>query len=94
MTIETTKVLRLDQTLTRTMRGGKHQLEIGGTLYEARAVRVRDEAGGDAAARGLLRKYIGIEAEHAHSLDGPPAEGDDRAEVWTFRVEPAEGASS
>ncbi|MBW2316791.1 MAG: hypothetical protein JRH10_21725, partial [Deltaproteobacteria bacterium] len=76
------------------LRDPRIRLEIGGTLYEARAVRVRDEAGGDAAARGLLRKYIGIEAEHAHSLDGPPAEGDDRAEVWTFRVEPAEGASS
>jgi hypothetical protein len=29
---ETTKVLRLDETLNRTLKGGRHQLEIGGTI--------------------------------------------------------------
>ena len=33
------------------------------------------------------RKYLGIEAEHARALLEPPAPGDDRAEVWLFRIE-------
>jgi len=71
------------------MRDGRIRLEIGGELYAARAVRVTDPESGDAVARAVLRKYIGIDAEHAHLLAGPPAEGDDRAEVWAFRVGPA-----
>jgi len=76
------------------LRDPRIRLEIGGQLYEARAVRVQDAASGEAAARGVLRKYVGIEAEHARALGGKPADGDDRAEVWSFRVEPADGASS
>jgi hypothetical protein len=57
-------------------------------------VRVTDAAGAEAVARGFLRKYVGIEAEHARALGGPPEPGDDRAEVWSFRVVPDEEASS
>ena len=68
------------------------RLEIAGTLYEGRAVRVgtSDDAG---VARAFLRKYVGVEAEHARALPGPPAPGDDHAEVWTFRIDPPEPAS-
>ena len=76
------------------LRDPRIRLEIGGELYEARAVRIQDEPRAEAVARGFLRKYVGIETEHARALGGEPAEGDDRAEVWSFRVEPAEGASS
>ena len=44
-------------------------------------------------ARAFLRKYVGIDAEHARALGGAPAPGDDRAEVWSFRIDPPEPAS-
>lgn len=75
------------------LRDPRIRLEIGGKLYAGRAVRVQDEASGGAVARGLLRKYVGIEAEHARALGGTPEEGDDRAEVWSFRVDPPEASS-
>jgi hypothetical protein len=69
------------------------RLAIGGRIYEGRAARVGangDEAG---VARAFLRKYVGVEAEHARALDGPPKPGDDHAEVWTFRIDPPEPPS-
>ncbi len=41
----------------------------------------------EAAARAQLRKYLGLEAETVRPLHGPPEPGDDRAEVWMFRIE-------
>jgi hypothetical protein len=76
------------------MRDPRIRLEVGGKLYEARAERVQDEVSADAIARGFLRKYVGIEAEHARALTGEPAPGDDRAEVWSFRVGLPEGDAS
>ena len=69
------------------------RLDIGGKLYEGRAVRVRAMDGERGVARAFLRKYIGVEAEGAQSLEGPPGPGDDHAEVWTFRIDPPEPAS-
>jgi hypothetical protein len=71
------------------MRDPRIRLGIGGRVYAARAVRIEGGAEGR-IARAFLRKYVGVEAEHAEWLDGPPAPGDDRAEVWTFRVDPPE----
>ncbi len=69
------------------------RLAIDGKIYEGRAVRI-DEGGDDAGvARAFLRKYVGVEAEHARALTGSPAAGDDHAEVWTFRIDPPEPAS-
>jgi hypothetical protein len=76
------------------MRDPRIRLEIGGELYAARATRVTDAASGEAVARGFLRKYVGIEAERARALGVPPEPGDDRAEVWSFRVEPDRGDAS
>jgi hypothetical protein len=70
------------------------RLEIGGTLYEGRAVRVDGTPDDDARiARAFLRKYVGIEAERARFVAGPPAGDDDRAEIWSFRIDPPESAS-
>ena len=73
------------------MRDPRVRIAVGDALYEGRAVRL----GGDpedpesrAVVRAFLRKYVGIEAPEARSLPGPPGPGEDRAEVWTFRIEP------
>jgi hypothetical protein len=65
------------------------RLEIGGRLYAGRAVRVDGAPDEDARiARAFLRKYVGVEAEGARFLAGPPGPGDDRAEIWSFRIDP------
>jgi len=69
------------------------RLRIGGAIYEGRAVRIDAAQDDSPVARAFLRKYVGIEVEHARALAGPPAPGDDRAEVWTFRIDPPEAAS-
>lgn len=69
------------------------RLEIGGRIYEGRAVRVDDAQDDSPVARAFLRKYVGVEVERARALTGPPAPGDDRAEVWTFRIDPPEAPS-
>ncbi len=70
------------------------RLEIDGRIYPVRTERVLDEAGERAVARGFLRKYVGIEVDDARALGGAPEAGDDRAEVWSFRVLPADEAAS
>jgi hypothetical protein len=70
------------------------RLDIAGTLYEGRAVRVDGTPDEDARiARAFLRKYVGIDAERARFVPGAPAGDDDRAEIWSFRIDPPEGAS-
>jgi hypothetical protein len=44
------------------------------------------QAASAAVARAFLRMYVGIDAEGAHALSGPAANGDDHAEVWTWRI--------
>jgi hypothetical protein len=66
------------------------RLRVGSTVYAGRAVRVGAGPEGEAVARAFLRKYVGIDAPEARPLAGPPAAGDDRAEVWTWRIDPAE----
>ena len=74
-------------------RDSRVRLRIGDALYAGRAVRLGEPAEGEAVARAFLRKYVGIEAEHARPLAGTPAGDDDRAEVWTWRIDPPEPAS-
>jgi len=69
------------------------RLRVGDALYAGRAVRLGDSPESGAVARAFLRKYVGIEVEQARALDGPPQRGDDRAEVWTWRIDPPEPAS-
>ncbi len=70
------------------------RLEIGGELYDGRAVRVDlDPAEADRVADAFLRKYVGVAVERARWLPGPPAEGDTRAELWAFRIDPPGDAS-
>jgi hypothetical protein len=66
------------------------RLEIGGRLYAGRATRVDGTPDADAAvAHAFLRKYVGVEVEHARFLAGTPSDGDDHAEMWNFRIDPA-----
>ncbi|MDX1650182.1 MAG: nitroreductase/quinone reductase family protein [Myxococcota bacterium] len=69
------------------------RLEIGDALYAGRAVRVTEQAEADAVAEAMLRKYVGLDAARARFLMGPPPPGDDRAELWMWRIEPPEAAS-
>ena len=69
------------------------RLRIGGELYAGRVARIQGGPEGDAVARAFLRKYVGIDAEQARPLVGPPAAGDDHAEVWTWRIDPPEPAA-
>lgn len=68
------------------LRDPRLRLRIGDRIYEGRAVRVRRDVPGLAAA--FLRKYVGVEADGARFLTDPPATGDDRDELWLFRVDP------
>jgi hypothetical protein len=69
------------------------RLQVGDALYAGRAVRLGDSPEAGAVARAFLRKYVGLEVEQATALSGPPAAGDDRAEVWTWRIDSPEPAS-
>jgi hypothetical protein len=66
------------------------RLHVGDVLYAGRAVRIEEPAEGERVARAFLRKYVGIEAERARALEGPPAAGDERTEVWTWRLDTPE----
>ena len=68
------------------------RLRIDGELYEGRAVRVTEAAESAAVARAFLRKYVGLEAPRARGLFFAPEPGDDRAEVWAWRIDPTEDA--
>lgn len=65
------------------------RLEIGDALYAGRAVRVdREPEQSAGVARAFLRKYVGVDVDRARFLSGPPGPDDDRAEIWTFRIDP------
>jgi hypothetical protein len=65
------------------------RIGVDGRVYPGRALRVTDPGEADAFARAFLRKYLGVEADAAHMLLEPPAAGDDRMELWLFRIESA-----
>ena len=66
------------------------RLRVGDALYAGRAIRIGAGPEGEAVARAFLRKYVGVDAEVARPLVGPPAPGDERAEVWTWRIDAPE----
>ena len=55
--------------------------------------RIADPSEANAVAHAFLRKYVGIEAPKARALFGPVAPGDDRAELWTWRIAAPEPSS-
>lgn len=63
---------------------------VGDRVYTGRAARVTEVPPGLAAA--FLRKYVGIEAPGARFLLDAPEAGDDRAELWMFRIDPSEAS--
>lgn len=73
------------------LRDPRVRLQIADRIYAGLAVRIDDERGDapdqTAVARAFLRKYVGLDAPGARALGGAPAPGDDRAEVWTFRID-------
>jgi hypothetical protein len=66
------------------------RLRVGESLYAGRAARIGAGPEGEAVARAFLRKYVGIDAEQARPLEGPPAAGDDHAVGWPWRIDPPE----
>jgi hypothetical protein len=75
------------------VRDPRVRIAVGDELYEGRAVRLDDDpddAESRAVVRAFLRKYVGIDAPGARGLPGAPGPGEDRAEVWTFRIDPPE----
>ncbi len=75
------------------LRDPRVRIGVGGEIYPGRAVRVTESEPGNPVERAFLRKYYGLEVEKVRFLYGPPAPGDDRAEVWLFRIDPPEPAS-
>jgi hypothetical protein len=70
------------------------RIGVDDRIYMGRAVRVLESDEAERAARALVRKYLGLEFEEVRPLLDPPSEGDDRIEVWFFRIESlAEGDS-
>jgi hypothetical protein len=75
------------------LREPRVRIGVDGRVYAGRAARVLDPAEAELVARAQLRKYLGLEADEVRMLLDPPAEGDDRIEVWLFRIE-STGAGS
>jgi len=71
-------------------RDSRVRLRVGDALHAGRAVRIGAGPEGEAVARAFLRKYVGIDVEEARPLIGPPAAGDDHAELWTWRIDAPE----
>ena len=63
------------------------RIGVDDRIYHGRAVRVQDVEEAERAARSLIRKYLGMEFDAVQVLLDPPDEGDDRIEVWYFRIE-------
>lgn len=77
------------------VRDPRVRVAVGDALYEGRALRLDGDPEAPesrAVVRAFLRKYVGIEAEGARALPGAPEPGEDRAEVWTFRIDPPAAA--
>jgi hypothetical protein len=64
------------------------RVRIADRIYERTAVRVTDRAELAPVALDFMRKYYGVEADGASFLTEPPAPGDDRADLWIFRLDP------
>jgi hypothetical protein len=69
------------------------RIGVDGRIYTGLATRVTDQDEADAVARQQLRKYLGMEADRVKQLLDKPAPGDDRVDLWLFRVEAAEAGS-
>ncbi len=63
------------------------RIGVDDRIYRGRAVRVLDPVEAARASRALVRKYLGLEFDEVRALLAPPNEGDDRIEVWYFRIE-------
>ena len=63
------------------------RIGVDDQIYTGRAVRVLEAEEAELAARAQLRKYLGLDFEEVRPLLDPPSEGDDRIEVWFFRIE-------
>ncbi len=72
------------------LRDPRVRIGVGDEVYEGRAVRVTESEPGNPVERAFLRKYYGLEVEEVRFLYESPAPGDDRAEVWLFRIDPLE----
>jgi hypothetical protein len=65
------------------------RIGVDGRIYNGRAKRVQDTDEANRAARSMVQKYLGLEAEGVKLLLDPPPPGDDRVDLWLFRIESA-----
>jgi hypothetical protein len=70
------------------VRDARVRVRIGDSVYERRAVRVTDPTESDPLMSLLLEKYLGIEVEEGGPIREPAGEGEARAEIWMFRMDP------
>ena len=70
------------------------RIGVDNRIYEGRASRVQDPVEAERAARAQLRKYLGLDFDEVRPLLDAPAAGDDRIEVWFFRIESVSEATS
>ena len=75
------------------LRDPRVRVRIAGRIYERTALRVTDPVELAPVALDFMRKYYGIEADDATFLAEPPAPGEDRADLWVFRLDPRGPAS-
>ena len=69
------------------VRDPRVKIGVDGRIYLGRATRVTDPDEAAAAGLAQLRKYLGMEADEVKQLLDPPAPGDDRVDLWLFRIE-------
>jgi hypothetical protein len=72
------------------LRDPRVRVRIDGRTYSRHAVRVTDPAELVPLARVFLRKYLGLESRGARFEPRPPAPGEERADLWFFRLDPVE----
>jgi hypothetical protein len=77
------------------LRDPRVRIGVDGRIYPGKATRVTSSSEAQRAVRAQIRKYLGVEVQKVRPLLEPPEPGDDRAEVWIFRVESTgDGGSS
>jgi hypothetical protein len=69
------------------VRDPRVKIGVDGRIYKGRATRVTDPDEAGEVGKSQLRKYLGMDAEEVRQLLDPPAPGDDRVDLWLFRIE-------
>jgi hypothetical protein len=69
------------------VRDPRVKIGVDGRIYKGKATRVTDPDEAAEVGKYQLRKYLGMDVDEVKQLLDPPAPGDDRVDLWIFRVE-------